>query len=205
VDLYLFDLDKTLYAYDFRRRLPELARRTGVSQYGLASRWWAAGYERRAEAGEPGTADAYLDLFAEVTGGRRLDLQEWGEVRAQAMTRMPAAIDAMRLAASIGTVALLSNNPAATADALPLIAPDVAELVGERALFSSRLGVRKPDPEIYRRALERLGAERAMLVDDSRENVLGAREAGLEAWQVVWTDGVPQLDGLPVAIEGFAR
>lgn len=62
MDLYLFDLDKTLYAYDFRRRLPALAWLAGVSQY--------------------------------------------------------------RRAAELGTVSLLSNNPAATAAALPLIAPD---------------------------------------------------------------------------------
>ena len=45
-----FDLDKTLYAYDFRRRLPALAVLTGASQYHLARTWWADGYEARAEA-----------------------------------------------------------------------------------------------------------------------------------------------------------
>ena len=35
--LFLFDFDKTLYAYDFRRRLPKLAQLTGVSQYALAN------------------------------------------------------------------------------------------------------------------------------------------------------------------------
>ena len=48
VDLYFFDLDKTLYAYDFRERLPALSRFSGVSQYHLASTWWAGGFERRA-------------------------------------------------------------------------------------------------------------------------------------------------------------
>ncbi|MFZ2963919.1 MAG: hypothetical protein WA006_04455 [Rhodoglobus sp.] len=43
MDRYLSDLDKTLYAYDFRRRLPAPARLAGVSQYRLARRWWADG------------------------------------------------------------------------------------------------------------------------------------------------------------------
>ena len=205
MDLYLFDLDQTLYAYDFRRRLPELARRIGVSQYRLASRWWAAGHERRAEAGDPDSADEYLDRFAEATGGRRLSVQEWGEVRASAMTPMAESIAALRLAASIGTVALLSNNPAATAAALPIIAPDVAEIVGGNALFSSRLGARKPDALVYRRALERFDATDALLIDDALPNVVGARDAGLQAWQLRWKGGSPVFDGLTETIEGFAR
>ncbi len=50
--LFFFDFDKTLYAYNFRKRLPELSRLTGVSQYQLAKSWWAGGYEKRAESGE---------------------------------------------------------------------------------------------------------------------------------------------------------
>ena len=49
--LFLFDFDKTLYAYDFRKRLPRLAELSGVSEYDLATHWWAAG---RAEAAESG-------------------------------------------------------------------------------------------------------------------------------------------------------
>lgn len=48
---------------------------------------------------------------------------------------------------------------------------------------SSRVGVAKPDPEIYRVALERLGGEgpsdAVLFVDDSAENVAAARAAGL--------------------------
>ena len=67
MDLYLFDFDKTLYGYDFLHRLPALSRASGVSQYALASRWWAAGFEARAEAGEWPTAESYLAEFCRVT------------------------------------------------------------------------------------------------------------------------------------------
>jgi putative hydrolase of the HAD superfamily len=45
-------------------------------------------------------------------------------------------------------------------------------------------GVRKPDPRIYERALERLGGiapERAVFIDDAPGNVAGARALGMQA------------------------
>ncbi len=49
-------------------------------------------------------------------------------------------------------------------------------------LSSGAEGVRKPDPEIYRRASSRLGVEpgRCLFMDDSETNIRGAREAGME-------------------------
>lgn len=49
---------------------------------------------------------------------------------------------------------------------------------------SSEVGARKPDPAIYRIALERLGdvpPARAVFLDDAPGNVAGARAAGLRA------------------------
>jgi putative hydrolase of the HAD superfamily len=206
VDLYFFDLDKTLYAYDFRKRLPELSRLSGVSQYGLAKAWWAGGYVARAEAGEWPTPDLYLDEFSGVTGGRRLSLEEWASARALAMTRIDGSVGALSRAAELGTVSLLSNNPAATAAALPVLVPDVVEILGPNVLFSCMLRARKPNPEVYLRALEYYGvpAENAFLADDSAANVLGARSVGMTAHQLLAVDGVFQTDALRDAIEVFA-
>jgi HAD superfamily hydrolase (TIGR01509 family) len=180
VDLYLFDFDKTLYAYDFRKRLPALARLGGVSQYHLASTWWSAGYERRAESGEWPTADEYLAEFARVTGAS-LTLAQWADARSRAMTRIDGSVAALRRAASLGTASLLSNNPSAFQAALPVIAPDVAEVLGDNVLVSAGLGVRKPDALIYELAMERYGSdpEHTFFVDDSEENVDGAAELGI--------------------------
>jgi len=51
------------------------------------------------------------------------------------------------------------------------------------ALSSCYLGLRKPEPAIYRRALEILGrpAERVLFIDDREENVAGAVTAGMNA------------------------
>ncbi|MBX3098167.1 MAG: HAD-IA family hydrolase [Salinibacterium sp.] len=206
MDLYLFDLDKTLYAYDFRYRLPELARLSGGSQYALAKTWWAAGYEARAEAGEWPTADEYLLEFSRVTQTRRLSLEEWASARKLAMTPIPESIAALRHASELGTVSLLSNNPAATATALPLLAPDVVEILGENRLFSYQLQSRKPGAEIYRRALDHYGAvaENTFFTDDSAENIAGARAVGITAHQLTSRDGIYDTDALLTAIEEFA-
>ncbi|MEP6477773.1 MAG: HAD-IA family hydrolase [Rhodoglobus sp.] len=206
MDLYFFDLDKTLYAYNFRYRLPALARLTGASQYHLAKTWWAAGCEARAEAGEWPSADEYLDAFSEVTQTRRLALTEWASARALAMTRIDGSVAALRRAAELGTVSLLSNNPAATAAAFPILVPDVIEILGGNVLVSYMLGARKPDEELYRRALDHYGvaAENAFLADDSLANVLGARAVGITAHQLVAVDGAYQTDALHAAIERFA-
>lgn len=200
MDLYLFDFDKTLYAYDFRKRLPELARLGGVSQYHLASIWWAAGYERRAESGEWPTADEYLAEFARVTGAT-LTLEQWADARSLAMTRIDGSVAAVRRAASLGTASLLSNNPSVFAAALPRIAADVASILQSNVLVSAGLGVRKPDPRIFQLAMERYGSdpEHTFFVDDSAENVEGAAELGI--WTHLFT--TPEL--LDEAITSFSQ
>jgi putative hydrolase of the HAD superfamily len=51
------------------------------------------------------------------------------------------------------------------------------------ALSSCYLGLRKPEPAIYQRALDILGrpAERILFIDDRAENVTGAVAAGIKA------------------------
>jgi putative hydrolase of the HAD superfamily len=56
-------------------------------------------------------------------------------------------------------------------------------------VFSAEEGVKKPDPEIYQRALSRLGVnpQEAAFVDDRLPNILGARQLGMHAIQHVET------------------
>ena len=204
MDLYLFDFDKTLYAYDSRTRLPALSRITGASQYHLASSWWAAGFETRAESGEWPTSAEYLTQFELVTGAH-LTLQSWQEARALASTRIPGSIDALRRASTFGTVSVLSNNPSPFAESLPVLAPDVTEVVDENRLVSCQLGIRKPDAWLFQRALDHFDAEaeNTFLTDDSASNIAGARSLGIHAHQLTYVDGVPQTDALDAAITLF--
>lgn len=202
VDLYLFDFDKTLYAFDFRKRLPALSRMSGVSQYHLAKTWWAAGYEERAELGEWKTADAYLDKFAEVTGAR-LTLDQWCEARHEASTPNEGVIAALRLAATLGTVSLFSNNPAPFEATLSRMAPDVTAILGGNILISCELGLRKPDPASYIAAINYYDARatNTYFIDDSASNIAGAIEAGLTTFHYTDEADVPALDA---GIRAFA-
>ncbi|CAN5341766.1 hypothetical protein BH09ACT1_BH09ACT1_11380 [soil metagenome] len=206
MDLYFFDFDKTLYAYDFLRRLPALSAATGASQYHLAKTWWAGGFERRAESGEWPTSEEYLAEFASVTGAK-LSLADWQHARSLASTRIPRSIDALAKAATLGAVAVLSNNPSPFAESLPVLAPDVTAIVGENRLISCQFGIRKPDERIYRQAVERMGGrpEDTFFTDDSAENVAGAADIGIHAHQLTYVNGVPQSDALDEAIDRFAN
>jgi putative hydrolase of the HAD superfamily len=205
VDLYLFDFDKTLYAYDFRRRLPALARITGASQYHLAKSWWAGGYEERAEAGAWHTAHEYLEKFAEVTG-YPLSLEQWCASRHEASTPTAGSVDALRRCSALGTVSLFSNNPAPFAETLGHMAPDVAEILGDNVLVSFQLGARKPDEQANLRALRHYDArpEDTLFIDDSRANVASAASLGMHVHHFLTIDGVPQVGALNDAIDRFA-
>lgn len=206
MDLYFFDFDKTLYAYDFRRRLPALSIATGASQYHLAKTWWAGGFERRAEAGEWPTSEEYLAEFASVTGAT-LSLADWQHARSLASTRIPRSVAALQKAGTLGTVAVLSNNPSPFAESLPVLAPDVTAIVGENRLISCQFGIRKPDERIYRLAIEKMGGrpEDTFFTDDSAENVAGAAAIGIHAHHLTYVGGVPQSDALDEALERFAH
>ncbi len=205
MDVYFFDCDKTLYDYDFHKRLPLLAELAGVSQYRLAASWWAGGFERAAEIGEYATSEEYLRAFAEVTGAS-LTLEQWQRARKAAMTPITAAIDALHEAATLGTVSLLSNNPIPFRDSLPVLTPEIVDVLEGNDLVSAVLGARKPERRIYTRALGRFGVppEDAILFDDSAANVAGARAAGMHAFQLRRGPHGFDTDGLTTAMRAFA-
>lgn len=82
----------------------------------------------------------------------------------------------------------------------------VAELF-DIVVDSSREGVRKPDPEIYRRLVARLGAdpETVLLLDDLEENCAAARAQGMHAIRFDTTDqavrDVGRLMRLPALVD----
>jgi HAD superfamily hydrolase (TIGR01509 family) len=205
VDLYLFDFDKTLYRYDFRRRLPALAESIGASQYHLAKSWWAAGYEARAERGEWGTADEYFEQWEKVTGVA-LSVSQWREARLKASTPIPGSVAALKRASTLGVASVFSNNPAPFAQELPRLAPDVVAIVGENRLVSCQLGARKPEVLAYQRALEHFGVrpENVFMADDSAANVAAALEFGMHAHHFTEVRGVFQVEALKRAMEEFA-
>jgi epoxide hydrolase-like predicted phosphatase len=72
---------------------------------------------------------------------------------------------------------------------------------------SSELGIRKPDPRIYRHTLAELGgvsAQEAVFLDDYRANVEAARRLGMHGI-VVGSDPADALAELDALIDGLHR
>jgi putative hydrolase of the HAD superfamily len=97
-----------------------------------------------------------------------------GEVIAEALALV-------RVARRQCFVALLSNATTRLEADLALLGLD-AEV--DAVFNSSRLGLAKPDPAIYRRVLDELGYPTAVFCDDTAENVAAATAAGLDGVHV---------------------
>jgi len=197
--LFIFDMDDVLYDYDWRARMAGMTRMTGHSLEELRRRWWTPEGEWAAEAGGFATGAEYLDAL-EAALETEVDEQEWVRVRGAAMTPRPDALAAVRRAAELGTVTLLTNNGALTALHLATLAPELVDIFGEHLLTSSDYGARKPDPVVYLRVLESYGvaAERAFFTDDMPENIAGAASVGITAHLY------STADAMRAAIEEFA-
>jgi putative hydrolase of the HAD superfamily len=116
-------------------------------------------------------------------------------VRFRAYPEVPAVLE--RLRAGGARLAVVSNWDVSLHDVL-----ERTELRGrvDAVVISAEVGVAKPDPAIFRTALERLGAKAgdAVHVGDSVEHdVAGARAAGLEAVFVA-RNGAQAPDGVRV-------
>ncbi|SDJ77833.1 haloacid dehalogenase superfamily, subfamily IA, variant 3 with third motif having DD or ED [Lentzea albidocapillata subsp. violacea] len=97
-----------------------------------------------------------------------------GEVIAEALALV-------RVARRQCFVALLSNATTRLEADLALLGLDVEV---DAVFNSSRLGLAKPDPAIYRRVLDELGYETAVFCDDDAQNAAAARAAGLDGVHV---------------------
>jgi putative hydrolase of the HAD superfamily len=117
----------------------------------------------------------------------------------------PAMVTALRRCAAQLKCACITNNVVST-DAGPASAAGAeADVAAVFALFdlvieSSKLGLRKPDPAIYRYALDALGIapEQAVYLDDLGINLKPARALGMTTIKVTTADAA--LDALEAAL-----
>lgn len=103
------------------------------------------------------------------------DIRMWGDLN-PAMLRWAAQIQAAGL-----RTAILSNMGA---EMLAHLRANFAWLEDfDHLTWSCELDIIKPEPEIYRHTLEKLGvrADEALFIDDREENVEGARRVGMRA------------------------
>lgn len=197
--LFIFDMDNVLYDYDWRVRMEGMTELTGHSLDELRRRWWHHDGEWAAEAGGFESTEHYLSSLSEALG-MEIDEHEWVRIRAGAMTAWPESIDAVRRAAELGTVTLLTNNGILAGKHLATFAPALVELFGDHLFASAHYGARKPDPVVFERVLEAYDtvAADAFFADDLLENVEGARSIGITSYHF------GTAAGMRAAIEQFA-
>jgi putative hydrolase of the HAD superfamily len=155
------------------------------------------------ERGEISFVDALTRIKADAeAAGLRFDTGEmFGTMVADEIDRT-IVIEAVQMVRAKGLrTAIVTNNIREYGDAwrsrLPL--DELFDLVVD----SCEEGVRKPDPVIFRTALDRLGVSepsRAIFLDDFAGNVTAARELGMRAI-LVGPNPAPALDELTALLD----
>lgn len=181
VSLLLLDFDGVLASYSRPRRLAALATAAACTPQRVQQVLFDQGLERAYDAGAIDTP-AYLSQLGDGLG-HPIDQATWIAARVAACRADPAVAAQVLAVSATTAVAVLTNNGPLMAEAIAQIVPSLFPLLQERVLCSGALGGRKPDVQVYQRALEALGATAAgtLFVDDLFVNVRGARAAGLHA------------------------
>ena len=182
ITLVVFDLDGVFYDFLPARRLEYLADLTGKDVASIRAAIWESGFEHSAEAGAYPTGDAYLQEFNRRLGAA-LTREQWVEARRRAMAPRPGMLALLTSLRPRIPLAVLTNNGSLLRETLPLLAPEIHALLGDRVHVTADFGARKPDPLVFTRLAARYRHQPASIffVDDGPANVAGAREAGLQA------------------------
>lgn len=179
--LVLFDLDDVLACYDRRVRLVELARRSGTHPPAVQAALFDSGLEHESDIGLWRPED-YADELSRRLGAR-LSLEDCIVARTLATPADPAMVTLAAEVARHAQVAIFTNNGPFLTRHLERICPPLFPLFAGRVVGAGDVGLAKPAPEAYLRALALLDAAPAetLFIDDRDENVSGARAAGLDA------------------------
>ena len=179
----LFDLGNTVIKLAYERVLENICKDASVSRDAMVELFEQPGSYRDLERGAVTFADFYD--FLREHGGYRGSMHElrtiWSDFFDGAVPGMEEVLERVR---QRYRVAFLSNSNEVHAEVIPR---QFAALFrkDDRFIFSHRFLCAKPDPDLFQRALEVVGAlpQQTVLVDDLLENVLAARALGMQAFQ----------------------
>lgn len=184
VDALLFDFGGVIVDLDFGRAVAVWAQAAGVPQHTVAARF---AFDADYEAHERGEIDGarYFAALRDSLGVSLSDeqlLAGWNAIFLQPLPGIERLLNAL---APVLPLYLFSNtNPMHRAYWTARYRDTLAAF---SAVFCScDLGVRKPEPATFRRVAELIGVAPARIAffDDLEENVAGACDAGLAAFQV---------------------
>ncbi|HEV7763844.1 MAG TPA: HAD family phosphatase [Thermoanaerobaculia bacterium] len=184
---FLFDLGNTLIKLAYERVLESIRVESSVSRDELVELLEAPGSYRDMERGAITFWEFYEFLCDRA--GYRGSIREFHDLWSDFFDgTSPGAEELLERVRARYRVAFLSNSNEVHAELIPrkfssLFAKD------DRFIFSHRFKVAKPDPEIFRRALDTIGAtpRQVVFIDDLSENVAAARSLGMQAFQFIDT------------------
>ncbi|HYC87937.1 MAG TPA: HAD family phosphatase [Thermoanaerobaculia bacterium] len=182
---FLIDLGNCMIKLAYERVIASICRNASVGRDELIDILEQPGGYRDMERGAVTFRELY-DFLYDKAGyrGSSLDLHSiWSDFFDGPVPGAEALLEQIR---EKYRVAFLSNSNEVHAEVIPrkfsaLFRKD------DRFIFSHRFRVAKPDPEIFRRALEVIGAlpQHVVFIDDLLENVLAARTVGIRSFQFV--------------------
>ncbi len=182
IEAVIFDMDGVFYNLDLNLRLKLIAETTGIDTATINNLIWQSDFESKAEQGFYTSGQSYLEAFNEILG-TKISSHVWLNLRSACMTPIEGMLDLCRSLSKHYKVALLTNNGMLVKDGLQqkLIAPDLFDIFKGNLYTSAELGARKPDRDVYLNICKilKVSPHKALMIDDKKENVIGAELAGL--------------------------
>ena len=183
VTWFIFDLGNTVIKLAYERVLENICKRSAITRDELVEILEAPGAYRDMERGAVSFSEFY-DFLCDKAAyrGTLRDLHEtWSDFFDGTLPGIEGLLNRLRQKYRI---AFLSNSNEVHAEVIPRKFGSLFEK-DDRIIFSHRFNCAKPDPEMFQRALDIVGAlpQQAVLVDDLLENVLAARSVGMTAYQ----------------------
>ncbi|ATZ26948.1 Alpha-D-glucose-1-phosphate phosphatase YihX [Streptomyces lavendulae subsp. lavendulae] len=199
-DAVLCDVDNVIRFYD-STRLGALERAAGLPEGTTAGVGFTPALDGPLLLGRV-TLRQWAGLVADALGAEAGVTAGQARELADALAGSPFSADAevvslLRRARAAGLTLVLVTNATVDLES-DLARMGLAELA-DHVVSSARVGVAKPDREIYEIALDRAGAapERCLFVDDLRENVEAARALGMTGLHYRGPADLREALGLP--------
>jgi putative hydrolase of the HAD superfamily len=177
----IFDLGRVLVNFDFRRGYRELEGLCPYSASEIPVRIQSAGLVKRFETGLIGPRDFYAE-FSELLG-LTIDYSRFCEIWTSIFTEALLPESLLESLAARYRLVLLSNTNPIHFEMIRGAYPHLRHF--HRLVLSHEVKAMKPQPEIYRAALEaaQCRPEECFFTDDILEYVEGARLLGIDAVQ----------------------
>jgi glucose-1-phosphatase len=177
-----FDFGHVLFHFDHRRGARQIAAVAGIAEEQAWEVVFEADLECRYESGKV-TSDEFYDLFCQATNSRPDRNEFMAAAGAIFELNTPIVPVIAQLQSAGHRTGVLSNTCEChwdyCASGRYALLPGAFEVL----ILSWKAQSMKPEPEIYRAAIEAAGvpAQEIFFIDDRQENVDGALAAGIDA------------------------